>query len=227
MKQVIIIVMAIVMISCSQKNTKTSNSNIHEINVVEVIQTSEYTYVRFTENEKEQWLATPTIDAQLGEKYYYEKSMEMKNFHSKELGRDFESILFIDKLSTEPTSTEKQNPSTPPGSAKAKGEKMNIQIEKAKDGITVAELFSNKGSYNNKTVVIKGQVVKYSPGIMKKNWLHIQDGTESNGKYDLTVTTLAELKVGDVVTLEGKISLDKDFGYGYVYEVLLEDAVIK
>lgn len=227
MKQVIIIFMAILMISCSQKNTKTSNGNNHEITVVEVIQTSGYTYLRFEENGKEQWLAATTLDAKPGEKYYYEKSMEMKNFHSKELNRDFEAILFIDKLFTEPISTENKANSTPPGSAKAKVEKMNIQVEKAKDGVTVAELFSNKETYASKTVVIKGQVVKYSPRIMNKNWLHIQDGTDSNGKFDLTVTTLAELKVGDIVTLEGKISLDKDFGYGYVYDVLLEDAVIK
>ena len=227
MKQVIIILMAILTISCSQKNTKTSNGNNHEIVVVEVIQTSGYTYLRFEENEKEQWMAASTIDAKPGEKYYYEKSMEMKNFHSKELNRDFETILFIDKLSTEPVSTEKKVNPVSPGSAKAKPEKLNIQIEKAKDGITIAELLLKKASYANKTVVIKGQVVKYSPGIMNKNWLHIQDGTDSNGKFDLTVTTLAELKVGDIVTLEGKISLDKDFGYGYVYDVLLEDAVIK
>jgi hypothetical protein len=70
-------------------------------------------------------------------------------------------------------------------------------------------------------------VVKYSPGIMNKNWVHIQDGTEYDGNYDLTVTTLSEFKVGDIVTLEGKIALDKDFGYGYIYDVLLEDAVAK
>jgi hypothetical protein len=32
--------------------------------------------------------------------------------------------------------------------------------------------------------------------------------------------------VGDIVTLEGKIVLDQDFGYGYKYELLMEDAKI-
>jgi len=61
---------------------------------------------------------------------------------------------------------------------------------------------------------------------MNTNWIHLQDGTESDGKFDLTATCLENLNVGDIVTLEGKITLDKDLGYGYFYEVLLEDAKI-
>jgi len=230
MKQILIVVAAILMFSCnnlSQKNIKTGNENIHEVTVAEVIQTSGYTYLRVIENDNELWLAVTAMQANPGEKYYYEAGMEMNNFHSKELNRDFESILFIDRLSTEPITTAKEAPLASPGSTKAKPEKQEVQIEPAKDGINIAELFSNKESYSNKTVSIKGKVVKYNPGIMNKNWAHIQDGTDANGMFDLTVTTQAELNVGDIVTLEGKISLNKDFGYGYVYDVILEDATIK
>jgi hypothetical protein len=59
---------------------------------------------------------------------------------------------------------------------------------------------------------------------MKRNWIHIQDGTEYSGKFDLTATTDIEATVGETLTLEGTITLDKDFGYGYSYEVLMEDA---
>ena len=31
-------------------------------------------------------------------------------------------------------------------------------------------------------------------------------------------------KVGDVVTVEGKVTLDKDFGHGYFYEIIIEEA---
>ena len=71
---------------------------------------------------------------------------------------------------------------------------------------------------------IKGQVTKFSPNIMGKNWVHIQDGTNDSGNYDLTVTTNDVVKVGDVVTFEGTIVLKKDFGAGYFYEVIMEDA---
>ncbi|NVO11401.1 MAG: hypothetical protein HXX16_15675 [Bacteroidales bacterium] len=227
MKQVLFILMATLAISCNQIYPKVDNGNNHELVVEEVIQTSGYTYLRFTDNGTEQWLATTVMDAKVGEKYYYEKSMVMENFHSKELKRDFKTILFVERLATEPISSDEKNKPVAPGSAKAKAEKMDVVIEKSKDDITVANLYSNKETYANKLVLIKGKVVKYSPGIMNKNWIHIQDGTESEGNYDLTVTTLSEFKVGDIVTLEGKVALNKDFGYGYKYDVLLEDAVAK
>ena len=61
---------------------------------------------------------------------------------------------------------------------------------------------------------------------MNKNWIHLQDGTEFDGQFDLTLTTDQQFEVGSVVTMEGKIALDKDFGYGYSYKVLLEDSKI-
>lgn len=219
--------MAILAIACSQKNARTGNGNSHEIVIEEVIQSSGYTYLRFTENGTENWLATSLIDAKVGETYYYEQSMEMKGFHSKELNRDFETILFVDRLTSEPASAEKKSKTSGPGSAKAKAERVIVAIDKSKDELTIADLFAKKESYADKLIKIKGKVVKVSPGIMSKNWLHIQDGTESDGNYDLTVTTLAEFKVGDIITLEGKVVLDKDFGYGYKYDLLLEDAVAK
>jgi hypothetical protein len=61
---------------------------------------------------------------------------------------------------------------------------------------------------------------------MGKNWVHIQDGTEYQGGFDLTITTDGQVAVGETVTFEGKIVLDKDFGYGYSYPVLMEEAKI-
>ncbi|MHC1702601.1 MAG: hypothetical protein AB9846_01715 [Tenuifilaceae bacterium] len=227
MKQVIIILIAILAFSCNQGKVKIDNgSNSHEIIVEEVIQSSGYTYIRFTMNDSLQWLATSLIDAKVGEKYYFEESMKMLNFHSKELNRSFETILFVEDLTTEPISAEDITKSSL-GSGKAKIERVTVTIEKSKDELTVADLYLNKESYANKVVIIKGIVVKFSPLIMNKNWVHIQDGTESDGKYDLTVTTLAEFKVGDTITLEGKVALNKDFGHGYKYDLLLEDAVVK
>jgi len=103
-------------------------------------------------------------------------------------------------------------------------EKKHVDVQPAKDGITIAELFAHKSSYAGKTVRVKGQVTKFNAAIMKMNWVHLQDGTEFSGKYDLTVTTNLEVAVGEIVTLEGVVALDKDFGYGYAYEVLLENA---
>ncbi|MGW8313899.1 MAG: nucleotide-binding protein, partial [Desulfuromonadales bacterium] len=73
---------------------------------------------------------------------------------------------------------------------------------------------------------VRGKVVKFSPQIMGKNWIHIQDGTGEAGSNDLTVTTNTTANVGDTVVISGTLTADKDFGYGYQYSVLVEDAEV-
>lgn len=106
-----------------------------------------------------------------------------------------------------------------------------VKVEKASElnAYTVAELYEKGYSLDNKSVIIRGKVVKVSVGIMGKNWLHIQDGTGDQEKntYDLVVTTQDEPAVGDVVTLYGTLYKDKDFGSGYKYSVIVEEAIIK
>jgi hypothetical protein len=105
-------------------------------------------------------------------------------------------------------------------------EKANVVVEPCAGCITIANLFENKQSLSGKVIKIKGQVTKYNPAIMGKNWVHIQDGTEYKGEFDLTITTDGQVAVGQSVTFEGKLALDKDFGYGYSYNVLLEEGKI-
>jgi hypothetical protein len=102
--------------------------------------------------------------------------------------------------------------------------KADVKIEPCADCITIEKLIGGKKDHEGKTVKIKGLVTKYNTGIMGKNWVHIQDGTEFQDSFDLTITTDATVSMGETVTFEGKISLNKDFGYGYSYEVLMEDA---
>ena len=62
---------------------------------------------------------------------------------------------------------------------------------------------------------------------MGKNWIHIQDGTDYEGSFDLTVTSNSTVAVDDIVVVEGKVILDKDFGFGYKYDILVVQADIK
>jgi hypothetical protein len=101
--------------------------------------------------------------------------------------------------------------------------KADIKIEPCADCITIGRLIADKKSFSGKKIRVKGVVTKVNEAIMDKNWIHIQDGTEAEGVYDLTVTTSLKISVGDTVTFEGNIVLDKDFGYGYFYNVLMED----
>jgi len=116
------------------------------------------------------------------------------------------------------------------GSGKAVVPSAELKIEKAKgaNAYTVAELFTKSKELNTKKVKVKGQVVKVSPGIMGKNWLHIQDGTgdAAQNTHDLVVTTSGEAEKGAIVTVEGVLAADKDFGFGYKYNVIVEDVTV-
>jgi hypothetical protein len=120
----------------------------------------------------------------------------------------------------------KENPGMPEQThtGQVKPEKIAITVEPCADCITIAKLLNNKQLYAGKVIKVRGAVTKFNPQIMGKNWVHLQDGTESEGGFDLTVTTDQPATPGETMTFEGKIVLDQDFGYGYVYSVLMEDA---
>lgn len=193
----------------------------HAVSVVEVIQTSNYTYLQVFENNEKYWIAVTARQAKAGDVLYFTNAMEMKDFKSKELNRTFPSILFVQDASETLVTEDK--------TAKSSGKKPvqkrdDISVEPASGGITIAVLFKNKASYADKTVKIRGVVVKHNENIMGKNWAHIQDGTENGENFDLTVTTMDKIADGSIVTFEGTIRLDKDFGAGYAYDVIMEDA---
>ncbi len=91
---------------------------------------------------------------------------------------------------------------------------------------TVEALNVEKAQLGGKQVQFKGKVVKVNNGIMNKNFLHIQDGTGGKGNNDVTVTSMQTAAVGDQVTIVGKVALNKDFGAGYIYPLIIEDAAI-
>ena len=111
----------------------------------------------------------------------------------------------------------------PKPNANVTSEKINVKVEPCTGCIKIADLLANKKSYSGKIIKVTGKVTKFNPQIMGKNWFHIQDGTEFSGSFDLTITTDQSVNVGDLVTFQGKIALDKDFGYGYFYSVLMEE----
>ena len=102
-------------------------------------------------------------------------------------------------------------------------EKVNVVVEPCDGCLTIARLIETKQAVSGKVIKVKGSVTKLNPQIMGKNWVHIQDGSEFEGGFDLTVTTDKPTSVGETITFEGKVILDKDFGYGYYYSVLMED----
>ena len=224
------VIMGILMVSC-QSATDSKDVDLaptaHKVKAEEVIQTTSYTYVRVSADGRDYWTAINKADIREGNTYYWSVGTEMKEFTSKELKRTFRSIVFIQDFTDKPITSDQPPPMNSMGGKQQAPQYTNITVPKAEGGVTVAELFSKKSSLAGKTVKVRGQVVKFSAGIMNKNWVHIQDGTKEGENYDLAVTTLATVNVGDVVVFEGVVGVDKDFGAGYFYSVILENAVVK
>lgn len=205
------------------ENKAHQKNNVREVICTEVIQTTNYTYLQVNEKDNLIWVAVPKTEAQKDETYYFVGGMEMGPFKSKELDRTFDQLLFLGGISKK---TKSDKPEENTHKAEVKIDKENIKIESTDGCITIEELYSNKEKYEGKEVSIKGKVTKFSGLIMSRNWIHVQDGTNHNGDFDLTITSDETVKVGDVVVIKGKVTLNKDFGYGYFYKVIIEEGKV-
>lgn len=239
MKKIIIwsistLVAMLVLVQCKPNTEKTEtvkaneavleNTNSHKVTVKEVLNANAYTYLLVTEAEKEYWLAVPKTEATVGKTYTYEGGMEMKKFESKDLKRTFDSVLFVEGI-IDPNAPAVSE-TTPSAPKVVSSNELSKGIKLAKGGISVFDLYSNRDKLAGKTVILTGKVVKFMPEIMKKNWIHLQDGSNFNGFNDITITSLEKVKVDDIVSLKGTVVLNKDLGSGYKYEILVEDAVL-
>ncbi|MDP1622014.1 MAG: hypothetical protein Q8M08_06705 [Bacteroidales bacterium] len=209
-----------------EKNKVNLPPGTHGVIVTEVIQTTNYTYLHGEENGTKLWIAVERGEYKTGDSVYYSQASEMKDFVSKELNRTFPSIFFVQNPHNSLVSAENlmQQPLTPQKVAIKRW--TEIDVTPPAGGITIADLYKNPGNYAGKTVIIRGVVVRFNDQIMNKNWVHIQDGTDYSDKFDLTITTLDSLIVGSTATFKGIIALDKDFGSGYKYDVIMEEARI-
>jgi len=190
--------------------------------ILEVQDVDSYTYVRVKTKEGETWAAVGKAPLKKGATVVIEDAMVMKNFESKALKKTFPTIIFgtlagSAKNATDPHAGVAKVVDTAP-----------IQVAKATgaNARTVAEVATKGAELKDQQVQVRGKVVKFSPQIMGKNWIHLRDGSgsASDNSNDVLVTSSAKAQVGDVVTVTGVVRVDKDFGAGYVYKVLIEEA---
>lgn len=214
----------------SEEEVQTENSATNEIKkeahiamVVDKISTSNYTYLQVSENKKSYWIAVPFMEIEIGETVYFSKFMEMKDFKSETIDRTFSSLLFVEDARKSATPDHMKQVH----SGAMTISKQNVKIELLDNGYTINKIYSDKNDLNGQIVEVKGKVVKYNPQIMNRNWIHIQDGTGDENDYDLVVTSADEVKVGDVIIVKGTVTVDKDFGAGYFFPVVIEDAKIE
>lgn len=196
--------------------------------VLEVKDVDLYTYLRIKTKDGETWAAVSKAPVTKGTQVSIENPMVMENFESKTLNKKFDKIVF--------GSLANPNAKSPAPMAPLHGETAVAgapasKVEKATgpNAKTVAEVVAGGATLKDKTVLLRGQVVKVNLGIMGKNWLHLQDGSGSaaKGTNDILVTTKDKSVVGAIVTVKGTVRNDVNLGSGYSYAVLIDDAALQ
>lgn len=213
-------------VNTDNMQTASAGGDLHQVVSLEVLQTEKYTYLRVHENNKDTfWIAASKLEAaKPGSQYFYRGGLLKTNFESKEHKRVFDKVYLVSNIIDAASHPGSQGQAT----ASSSGDVKASDVKAISGAVKLTDLFKNKNSYNGKTIIVSGKVVKVNNGIMGRNWVHIQDGSKCSGKdCDLTITTNANVSVGSSVGFEGKIILDKDFGSGYRYDVLMEGAVQK
>ena len=188
----------------------------HKATVLDTVNAGGYTYIDVKEGTRRYWIAVPAANVAKGQNVAFTEQMKLQNFHSKSLDRDFKQIVFAVLDTPAAAPAENILPAAAPKHV----------IAKLPGGYSVAEVFANHRSIAGKTVKVRGVVTKISRGIMKRDWVHIEDGTGGTGDDDLvfTASDAGNLAAGDTVVAEGRATVDKDIGFGYFYPVLIENA---
>ncbi|CAN5883706.1 hypothetical protein BH11MYX3_BH11MYX3_33850 [soil metagenome] len=185
--------------------------------VVETMDSGGYTYAKLDHGGTIVWVAGPETKLAVGTRIGSVTGSLMTGFQSTTLKRTFDEIYFIPAFAIDGAVA----PAAPHPSVLAMAQKVET-IAPPAGGQTIASLAGDKGSAAGTAVLVRGKVVKVNNGILGHNWVHLQDGSG-----DLTLTTDATLTLGQVVAMRGTVARNKDFGAGYTYAVLLENATVE
>ena len=229
------------------KGAHNSPQGIYYGKVLEIKGVMGYKYLKVDENGTQHWVAIANAPVAVGDKIGYDKRTIMHNFESKSLGKKFKEIIFASDVYL-PQKVEKpksmkdmlglstQNPHV---KDPHKGMGMGISLEEEekpakpfvkKDVYTIEEVHMWRKHLEDQIISLEGTVFKVSHQIMKLDWAHLGDGTGNEKKLtdDLVFTAAStNIKAGDKVIAKGKVVVNKDFGYGYFYKVLIQDATFE
>jgi hypothetical protein len=202
----------------------------HTAEVLETMSSAGYTYVRVQEEGRAYWIALPQTSVEVGEKISFFEQMLMENFTSPTLNRTFDRILFVEAINrggelpaqAAAQVSPHQRPAQPPVALDAP-----TALGSPEGRYAIQAVFAKKGELSGKVIEVKGKVVKLSRRIMNRDWVHLEDGSgtaQDKNNRIVVLTTQSSMAVGDEVLAKGRLVVDRDFGYGYFYPVLLEDA---
>ncbi|MEZ4794810.1 MAG: GW dipeptide domain-containing protein [Flavobacteriaceae bacterium] len=216
--------------SMSNTNSGSFTDDLHRVVVNEVIPATKYSYLSVTEGGKVFWIAIRKHPIEKGASYFYKGGLLKTNFESKEHNRVFDTIYLVSKIVPENhggnsntmlddlpemnTVTEASNETT----------MLSEKVTLKKGSIPIADIVKNPKKYEGKTVQVTGICTKINPNIMNRNWIHLKDGSRDD--YDFVITSDTFIPEGHTVTFQAVVALNKDFGAGYTYNLILEEGVV-
>ncbi len=246
---VLLLVLGAFQIACGNKAQKVQKAKAvpYSGTVLTVQNGGGYTFLEVKGSDGTFWSATRPIEVKKGDKVQLIHPMKMEKFPVKSLNRTFDVIYFADDVLVngkghmgdggKPAGM-KNMAGNPHGGSTMKGMENPHKMGKAHMGgdaavdasgvkpeagsVAIDMLLKHPEKYAGKIVKVHAVVTKFLPMIMEKNWLHLKDA--SCGADHLTATTDGKFKAGDNVLLTGKVEVNKDFGFGYRYSVLLSGA---
>jgi len=203
--------------------------------LIETFDSGGYTYVHLDTADGKLWAAGPTTSTKVGDKIGFASKMLMKNFTSKTKNREFKEIYFAGNFivngSMSTSSPKSVMPTMPMAGAHSQDPHKNKikteenlfgqNVKKLKNGQSIADILADIKGFRGKTIKVRGQVSRFTANILGTNWVHIRDASTNE---DLTVTTQTQAKPGDVVLIEGQLLQNKDYGKGFVYDLVVHDA---
>ncbi|MBL8135620.1 MAG: DNA-binding protein [Acidobacteria bacterium] len=208
--------------------------------MAETMNSGGYTYARLTADGKDTWIAGSEFPVKVGDQLTAAVDMPMENFRSRTLNRDFPLVYFVREvaLNGQALTATAAGGSMPALAGSHGGDAATVAepdappliaaVPPVPGSVKIADVWAKRTALSGKPLALRGRIVKVNLAIMGTNWYHLQDGSGvvKDGTHDLVVTSAAELKAGDVVTVNGTLTTDKDFGAGYSYEAIVENARI-
>ena len=197
--------------------------------VVTTSSVASYTFVQIDTGDGVVWAAAPRTQGKEGDTVLLPDGSPIPEFYSPSLDRRFDIIYFASSMQVHPSGgavSMDLYQHCPPG--ESSGAEVDVSgTERAPGGLTIGEILERAAGLAGEEVSLRGKVVKCSRGILGRTWIHLRDGTFGpEGTSDVTVTTRDAAAIGDSVLVRGTVVLDQDFGYGYRYDLLIEDASI-
>lgn len=206
--------------------TRVVPNEVHTVEVIDVLPTSKYIYLSVKENDKIFWIATTKQEVQAGELYYYRGGLLKTNFYSQEYDRTFDQIYLVSKIVA---ANHGQVTAEQAIKIETHGKDNNTYTPAPRDiqregSVRIAEIINSPTQYEGQTIQISGECVKVNRNIMGRHWLHLKDGSKDD--YDLVITSEQAVPEGHIVTIQATVGLNKDFGAGYRYDIILENGVV-